>query len=114
MLQAAKILSRLSRSDAGDAHRMRRYRAVESGRINAVVYDSPILQYYVAHEGSGSLRLVGSIFRKESYGILFSPNDPRRKLINEVLLRLRETGEYDMIYQKWFGKALEDARAFDG
>ena len=67
-----------------------------------------------AVEGSGSLRLVGSIFRKESYGILFSPNDPRRKLINEVLLRLRETGEYDMIYQKWFGKALEDARAFDG
>jgi polar amino acid transport system substrate-binding protein len=73
------------------------------GDADAVVYDSPVLLYFASHEGKGKVQVVGSIFRKESYGILFPSESPHRKPVNEALLRLRENGTYDRIYAKWFG-----------
>lgn len=73
------------------------------GDADAVVYDAPVLLYYASHEGKGKVEVVGSIFRKESYGILFPQGSPYRKPVNEALLRLRENGAYDRLYAKWFG-----------
>jgi polar amino acid transport system substrate-binding protein len=49
------------------------------------------------------MQVVGNIFRKESYGILFPSNSPYRKPVNEALLKIRENGAYDRLYRKWFG-----------
>jgi polar amino acid transport system substrate-binding protein len=54
-------------------------------------------------DGNGKVQVVGSIFRKENYGIAFPPNDALRKPVNEALLKLKETGVYDQLYKKWFG-----------
>jgi hypothetical protein len=32
------------------------------------------LLHYPSHEGKGKVQIVGTIFRKENYGILFRPN----------------------------------------
>lgn len=77
--------------------------SVERGEADAVVYDAPVLQYYASHEGKGKVRLVGSVFKKESYGILLPAGSPLRKPVNEALLRLRENGTYDRLMTKWFG-----------
>ncbi|RAU23868.1 ABC transporter substrate-binding protein [Paramagnetospirillum kuznetsovii] len=77
--------------------------AVEHGKAAAVVYDSPILRYYVLHEGRGKVRLAGPTFRQEKYGILFPQGSNFRKRVNEELLRLREDGTYQEIQLRWFG-----------
>jgi polar amino acid transport system substrate-binding protein len=79
------------------------YQALEKHQIDAVVYDTPILLYYTAHEGKGNAQTVGAMFRKENYGIVFPSNSPLRKRINEALLKLKESGAYDQLYVKWFG-----------
>lgn len=78
-------------------------RVLRQGSVDAVVYDAPVLLYYASHQGKGKMQVVGNIFRKESYGILFPSNSPHRKPVNEALLKIRENGTYDRLYQKWFG-----------
>ena len=79
------------------------YIALQQAAVDAVVYDAPVLLYYAAHEGKGKVQIVGAIFRKESYGILFPSNSSKRKPVNEALLKLKENGTYDRLYVKWFG-----------
>ncbi len=72
-------------------------------RVQAIVYDAPVLRYYAATRGKGIVQVVGPIFKPEVYGIAVPTGSPLRKPINEALLRLREDGTYDAIYDKWFG-----------
>lgn len=76
--------------------------ALSKKQVDAVVYDAPILLYFAAHEGRGKVLIVGSIFHRENYGILFPSGSELRKPISEALLRLREDGTYDALYAKWF------------
>jgi polar amino acid transport system substrate-binding protein len=80
------------------------YQAMHEKKIDAVVFDAPVLLHYAAHEGSGRVQPVGGVFHKEDYGIVFPAASPLRKLVNEALLAMREDGTYDQIYNKWFGK----------
>jgi polar amino acid transport system substrate-binding protein len=77
--------------------------ALLKGQTDAVVFDSPVLLYYAAHEGKGRVTLVGPVFRKESYGIVFPQNSPYRRHVDNALLTLKENGTYQRIYEKWFG-----------
>ena len=77
--------------------------AFENDDIDAVVFDAPILAYYVNHEGRGVGRMVGPIFLPENYGIALPTSSPYADQINHSLLKLRENGTYDTIYRKWFG-----------
>ncbi len=79
------------------------YQALQQDQADAVVYDAPVLLYYAAHEGKGKVQVVGPIFRRESYGVVFPDQSPLRKRVNEALLKLRENGTYDQLYKKWFG-----------
>jgi polar amino acid transport system substrate-binding protein len=79
------------------------FRALQQGQVDAVVYDAPVLLYYASHEGNGKVRPVGSIFRTEDYGIVFPTDTRYRKRVNMALLKIKETGIYDRLYQKWFG-----------
>jgi len=77
--------------------------ALNQGKIDAVVYDAPVLLHYAAHDGKGKVQTVGPIFKTEGYGILFPPESPWRKPVNQALLTLKENGTYDKLYAKWFG-----------
>ncbi|HYA29851.1 MAG TPA: transporter substrate-binding domain-containing protein [Acidobacteriota bacterium] len=79
------------------------FRALQENQVDAVVYDAPVLLYYAAHEGKGKVQTVGAVFRKEDYGIVFQDKSPLRKPVNEALLKLKENGSYEQIYNKWFG-----------
>lgn len=77
---------------------------LEAGNLDAVVFDSPVLRYYANTEGRGRVAVVGPIFKKESYGIAFPVGSPLRTPVSATLLKLRENGTYDAIYQRWFGE----------
>ncbi|MEP2781866.1 MAG: transporter substrate-binding domain-containing protein [Pseudoruegeria sp.] len=77
----------------------------ESGELEAVVFDAPILAHYVSHEGQEFGELKGGIFLQENYGIALPTNSTLAEPINQSLLRLRENGTYDALRRKWFGRA---------
>ena len=76
--------------------------ALEAKQLDAVVFDAPVLLYYTANEGRGKVEVVGPIFKKEDYGILFPQASELRKPVNSALLKLRENGTFDTLYAKWF------------
>lgn len=77
--------------------------AFEDGALNAVVFDAPILAFYVNTSGKGKAELVGSAFLRESYGFALPSASPLLEPINQALLRIREDGRYEQIYRKYFG-----------
>jgi len=78
------------------------YAEFESGALDAVVFDSPILAYYV-NTSNGGAELAGPVFRRENYGIVLQSGSNLAEPINQSLLKLRENGTYALIYRKWFG-----------
>jgi polar amino acid transport system substrate-binding protein len=70
--------------------------------VDAIVFDAPMLMYYAANEGKGSVQLVGAPFRKEDYGIVFPRSSALRSEVSVALLRMREDGAEQRIYDCWF------------
>jgi len=79
------------------------YHLLETGKVDAVVYDAPVLQHFASQRGKGKVKVVGLIFQEQSYGIALQIDSPLREEINIALLRLVESGIYKEIHDKWFG-----------
>jgi polar amino acid transport system substrate-binding protein len=77
-------------------------RMLTDGEVQAVVFDSPTLQYWAAKQGQGVVRVVGPLFRQEKYAIAVAEGSELRKKINEAVLMIYEDGTYEKIYAKWF------------
>lgn len=78
------------------------FEALIDKQVDAIVFDAPVLLYFAANEGKGLVQLVGSPFRKEDYGIVFQRGSALRSEVNVALLRMREDGSYQRIYDRWF------------
>ncbi len=78
--------------------------AFESGSLDAVVFDAPILAYYVQNT-DGRARLAGPVFQRENYGIALPSGSELAEPVNRALLRLKENGTYARLYRKWFGNS---------
>lgn len=75
----------------------------ESGQLDAVVFDAPVLAYYIATNPRTQGRLVGPVFVRENYGIALPSGSDLAEPLNQSLLKLREDGTYDSLYRDWFG-----------
>jgi polar amino acid transport system substrate-binding protein len=74
--------------------------------VKAVVYDAPLLRYWLIthpHEAD-KLVAVGETFAKQHYGFAMPLGSGHRKEINETLLELRSNGYLEELDQRWFGK----------
>ena len=79
---------------------------LRAGGVDAVVNDRPVNDYYIAKSGVNDVRTLDELLTSEDYGIAMSKKNPElEKQINAALKKLHENGEYDKIYQKWFGPA---------
>jgi ABC-type amino acid transport substrate-binding protein len=79
------------------------YPLLESGKVDAIVYDAPVLQHYASKTGKGKVKVVGLLFEEQNYGIAIQVDSPYRERINIALLKLIESGAYQEIVDKWFG-----------
>ncbi len=61
-------------------------RAIAEGKIEALVYDKPILRYLIRKEFQGDLEVLPTTFRRQDYGIAMPAGSPLREPINRVLL----------------------------
>lgn len=83
------------------------YARLLEGWADAVVYDGPVMQYYIKTSGNPDLALVGGVFAIERYGIALPTDSPYREPINRALLKLAEEGVYQQLYNRWFGVTTE-------
>lgn len=79
------------------------YVELDNGTADAIVFDSPVLQYHAAREGDGRVQVVGPVFERVRYGAAISADSPLRERINIALLELVESGAYDRLHDRWFG-----------
>jgi ABC-type amino acid transport substrate-binding protein len=76
--------------------------ALAKGELKAVIYDGPMLRYYLANHADSPLQLVGDIIEPQNYGFALPLNSPHRKKINEALLKLQGEGFRAGLEKKWF------------
>lgn len=75
-----------------------------NGRVEAVVNDKPVTLYAIKEAGLRGVKVVGELLTEEFYGIALPKNSPYLQLINDALGRVIESGQYDIIFQQWFGE----------
>ncbi len=80
------------------------YPRLESGEVDAIVYDAPVLQHYASKTGRGKVKVVGLLFEEQNYGIAIQIRSPYREELNIALLKLIESGAYEELRNKWFGQ----------
>lgn len=79
--------------------------ALQAGDVVGVINDLPISQDVVKDETRG-LEVVEEIKTDETYGFAFSKDNPSlRDAVNWGLAEVIASGEYDTIYETWFGSA---------
>ena len=84
------------------------YMELKNGGVDAAINDLPVNQYYIKTANNKELKIVGSILEAEYYGIaLDKKNTEVQKKLNTALAELKKNGEYDKIYEKWFGKQIK-------
>ena len=72
--------------------------ALKGRKIQALVYDAPILRYYIHQNYVGSLEVLPYRLQRQEYGIALQPNSPLREQINVVLLqKIREKAWQDRL-----------------
>lgn len=99
---AAEFLDQRALTSEGFADTEALFAALESGRIDAVVHDAPILAYYAATRGRGRVQVVGDMLQPEKYGVAFPEGSPLVEPVNRALLKLREDGTIASIHDRWF------------
>lgn len=79
--------------------------ALTREEVRAVVYDAPMLRYYLNKTSNRRLQFVGTLFDKQEYGFALQPGSDFREPINRAILSLEESGVVGELDKKWFGNA---------
>jgi polar amino acid transport system substrate-binding protein len=87
------------------------YKLLKRKNVDAIVYDSPVLQYYASHAGKGQVMLVDELLKPEVYGIALPQGSPLQEEINRYLLEIKLDGTYQRLYDGWFGDTSADQTA---
>lgn len=84
---------------------------LRNGNLAGVVGDAPTLRYFLTH-GFQGLRAAGGLLTEEHYGIAMRPDEPElREAVNAALQRLRDSGKFAALEERYFGEAAQKAQA---
>ena len=77
---------------------------VQAGRADAYGMDDILLYGLRASaQNPASLAVVGEAIQVEPYGIMLRKDDPAfKKLVDDTLVSLMKSGEFEALYKKWF------------
>jgi polar amino acid transport system substrate-binding protein/glutamine transport system substrate-binding protein len=84
------------------------YQALETGGADAVIFDNPVnINFKTAHK---NVKTVGPLLTGEYYGIAISKKKPELVAkINDGLAKIKKSGEYKKLFEKYFGGDLSGA-----
>lgn len=116
-LEGKKIAVSIGSTGAEEAHKIKNAKITEfntiaeaflelkAGGVDAVINDSPVNEYYILHEGNKTAKIVGEPLNSEELGIATSKKNVQMgEKIDKALAELKQNGDYEKIYIKWFGK----------
>lgn len=77
---------------------------LQAGGVEVVINDKPVNDYYLAQAAAKGVKSVEKTLTSEDYGIAVDKkNAELAQQISKALAEVKQSGEYDTIYQKWFG-----------
>lgn len=80
------------------------YMDVQKGGADALVNDEPFVKYKINSGTADGLTIIGEKLTTEDYGIAITKgNKELVETFNEGLEELKESGEYDKLYEEYFG-----------
>lgn len=79
--------------------------ALQTGRVDAALHDTPNVLYYIETAGDGDVKAVGDNLEAQSYAMAFPRESELRNAVNITLLAMMEDGRYAELYERWFGEA---------
>ena len=75
---------------------------LKNKNVEAIVYDAPALMHVAKNDRS--IKVTGVLFDEQQYGVVFPENrhETYKELFNIAILDMKRSGEYDLLYAKWF------------
>ena len=78
---------------------------------DAVINDRPVNDYAIKEGGITGLKALPERLTAEDYGIAMAKDNVElQKQVNDALKKIRDNGEYDKIFEKWFGGQVPQAQ----
>ncbi|GEN60414.1 transporter substrate-binding domain-containing protein [Acetobacter nitrogenifigens] len=81
--------------------------ALEAGRTDAVVYDTPVLMYYAHTGGKGKVRVIKPDLEGRDVCVGFPKGSPLVAQANTQLAFMKKNGRLAALNEKWFGHTEE-------
>ncbi|WNC70532.1 transporter substrate-binding domain-containing protein [Thalassotalea psychrophila] len=78
--------------------------AVAQGKMDAMVYDAPLLQYFIETEFKGEIEISPATFERQDYGFALTQGSELREPLNRVLLRIVRNESWREKLEKYLGK----------
>jgi len=79
--------------------------ALNVSEINALVYDAPLLQYFINRDYKGKIEVLPNTFLRQDYGIALTQGSKFREPVNRILLRQIHQEEWqDLLYKHLGGQ----------
>ncbi|GMO57032.1 MAG: hypothetical protein Ta2D_02560 [Rickettsiales bacterium] len=77
--------------------------AFKRGLIDAIVNDTPVIQFYIKNYSNNSAVILGSPTKYFDIGIAVRKDNPKLlKNLNKGIKKIKSNGDFDKIYKKWF------------
>ena len=73
------------------------------GKLDAVIYDFPILQYLSRRHYQDTVRVLDESLGRQDYGVAFPQESPLREIVNRRILELIEGREWQSIRSRYLG-----------
>ena len=78
---------------------------MKNGNVDAVISHVPVIKYYLKTNKVTGYEIVGPMLEATKDAIAVKKgNEALQGEINKAMAELKASGEYDTIYEKWFGE----------
>ena len=74
-----------------------------AGKVDAVIYDLPILRYLVNNNYVHDLRVLPNQFARQDYGIAIPPGSLLREQFNREILKIIQGAEWTPMLEGYLG-----------
>lgn len=78
--------------------------ALQTDRVDAMIGDGPVLEYYVFTHPDLTLQVVGEVFEPDKYGFAVPLNSKLTKNLNIEVIGKHEEGRVEELHEKYFGE----------
>ncbi len=77
--------------------------AVAEGRVDAMVYDAPLIRYFARENFGGQVEVLPLTFERQDYGFALPEKSEWREPINRVLLRIVRSEDWGETLARYLG-----------